>query len=39
MNLCGDCEIVYDEKNCPLCEAKAEIRRLEKELEVANNSI
>lgn len=39
MNLCSVCNIVYDEKSCPLCAALDEIKRLEKELEIANNSV
>lgn len=29
MNLCKDCDIVFDEKNCPLCVAKDRISELE----------
>jgi hypothetical protein len=30
MNYCNKCEIAYDERFCPLCEAKEKIKRLEK---------
>jgi hypothetical protein len=33
MNYCGNCDIAYEERTCPLCEAKREIERLEVALE------
>lgn len=33
MNYCNNCDIAYEEKNCPLCEAKSEIKSLEKRIE------
>lgn len=31
MDYCGDCDIAYDAKNCPLCELKSENKKLIKE--------
>jgi len=31
MNYCTKCDIAYEEKNCPLCEAKKDIKALEQE--------
>lgn len=28
MNYCGNCDIAFEEKNCPLCEANDEIKKL-----------
>ena len=33
MEICKECWIVYDERHCPLCTAKDEIKRLERENE------
>ena len=33
MDYCGGCDIAYEGKNCPLCEAEKEIKRLEAEVE------
>ena len=33
MNYCDNCDIVYDERKCPLCEAKDIIDGLENDLE------
>lgn len=38
MKVCHACNIVHDEKSCPLCDAKEKIESLEKELEIANRS-
>jgi hypothetical protein len=37
MNYCDKCDIAYEERNCPLCEAKKEIEQLNKEIERLNN--
>jgi rubrerythrin len=37
MYYCNECNIAYEEKNCPLCEAKEEIKSLNKEIERLNN--
>jgi len=37
MNYCNNCDICYEEKNCPLCESKIEIEQLKKEIEDLNN--
>jgi hypothetical protein len=37
MNYCNGCDIAHEEKNCPLCEAKKEIKYLEQEIERLNN--
>ncbi len=39
MNYCKDCDIAYEEKDCPLCEAKKEIEELEKQIDDLNNQI
>lgn len=36
MNYCIDCDIAYTERSCPLCDAKAEIKTLEKTIENLN---
>ena len=33
MNYCNNCDIVYEERDCPLCEAKQEIKSLEQRIE------
>ena len=33
MYYCNNCDIAHEERNCPLCEAKAEIKSLEKRIE------
>lgn len=33
MNYCSNCDIAYEERSCPLCEAKDRIKQLEDELE------
>jgi rubrerythrin len=37
MYYCNDCDIAHEERNCPLCEAKKEIKQLEQEIERLNN--
>jgi archaellum component FlaC len=37
MYYCNNCDIAYEDKKCPLCDAKEEINRLEKEIEDLNN--
>lgn len=37
MYYCSQCDIAYEEKNCPLCEAKTEIEKLQKENEILTN--
>jgi hypothetical protein len=37
MNYCNNCDIAHEEKNCPLCEAKQEIKALEKEIDMLND--
>jgi hypothetical protein len=37
MDYCSNCDIAYEERNCPLCEANLEIKRLEKEIERLND--
>jgi predicted ATP-dependent serine protease len=39
MYYCTDCDIAYEDLrgNCPLCEAKKEIKSLEEEIERLNN--
>ena len=32
MDICNQCNIVYDEKKCPLCEAKEKIEALEEQV-------
>lgn len=39
MELCRSCDIVYDARICPLCEANKRIAELEEHLENANESI
>ncbi len=33
MDYCNNCDIAYEERYCPLCEANKEIKRLEEEIE------
>lgn len=37
MYYCADCDIAYEEKDCPLCEAKEEIELLKGEITRLNN--
>ena len=37
MYYCNSCDIVHEERDCPLCDAKEEIKRLEQEIEDLNN--
>ena len=37
MNYCNDCDIAYEEKNCPLCNVLEQIDRLKKEIQHLNN--
>jgi len=37
MDYCGSCDIAYEGRNCPLCEAIEEIEELKKEIERINN--
>ena len=37
MNYCNNCDIAHEERDCPLCDAKEEIKRLEQEIEDLNN--
>jgi hypothetical protein len=37
MYCCNNCAIAHEERDCPLCEAKAEIRQLEKRIEELEN--
>lgn len=37
MNYCSKCDIAYEERDCPLCEAKKDITSLEQEIERLNN--
>lgn len=37
MYYCSDCDIAYEEWECPLCATKAEIKALEQEIERLNN--
>jgi len=41
MYYCTDCDIAYEDfkGNCPLCEAKEEIKQLEKELQAEKDAI
>ena len=39
MDICNQCNIVYDEKKCPLCEAKEKIEALEEQLDNAEDEI
>ena len=32
MKACDECDIVFSERNCPLCEAKKEIEGLQKQI-------
>jgi len=33
MHYCNNCDIVHEEKRCPLCESKEENERLQKEID------
>lgn len=33
MRYCNNCDIAYEERRCPLCEAKDEIRELSDKIE------
>lgn len=37
MNYCNNCDIAHEERDCPLCQAKEEIKSLEQEIERLNN--
>ena len=37
MNYCSACDIVHEERNCPLCEALHTIKELEKEIKRLND--
>ena len=37
MNYCQGCDIAYEEKMCPLCDAYSEIKELEKRIEELEN--
>jgi rubrerythrin len=37
MYYCSYCDIAHEDKNCPLCEAKSEIEKLNKEIENLQN--
>lgn len=39
MDMCFQCNIVYDARNCPLCEAKEKIEELEKQLAESKDKI
>ena len=39
MEICNQCNIVYDVKNCPLCEAEERIEALEEQLDNAEDEI
>ena len=39
MNYCNYCNIAYDERNCPLCDANMKIKELEKEIDKLNNTL
>lgn len=39
MELCNKCDIVFDERNCPLCIAKDKIHDLEEENERILNQL
>lgn len=32
MNYCNNCDIAHEERDCPLCEAKSEIKVLEERI-------
>jgi hypothetical protein len=34
MEMCNKCYIVHEERGCPLCEAKEEIKILERKIEI-----
>ncbi len=36
MNYCNNCDIAHEERDCPLCQAKEEIKSLEKEINRLN---
>lgn len=33
MNYCSDCDIAFEERQCPLCDAKKEISQLNEKIE------
>jgi len=37
MYYCNECDIAHEERYCPLCDAKTEIKALEQEIERLNN--
>jgi rubrerythrin len=37
MYYCNECDIAYEGRDCPLCEALKEIEQLNKEIERLNN--
>ena len=39
MDICNQCNIVYDESKCPLCEAKEKIEALEEQLDNAEDEL
>lgn len=39
MEYCRNCDIVYDESRCPLCEAENTIRELTSEIDELNKKI
>lgn len=39
MELCNECDIVFNEKKCPLCQAKHEINTLEDEIVSLNDKL
>ena len=39
MNLCNQCNIVYDERKCPLCDAKEKIEALEEQIDNSEDEI
>jgi hypothetical protein len=39
MNYCNGCDIAFEEKTCPLCEAKDTIKEYGKEIDALNEKI
>lgn len=39
MNICYDCDIAFNEKDCPLCKVKEQLESVEDELAVAEERI
>jgi len=37
MYYCNNCDIAHEERDCPLCAAKEEIKELTREIETLNN--